>query len=176
MCGVTTRVSHVEAQMAPNETRKRALGTSIAEALNRAVTSGFWASEAVTYTEVHLMEVKRVLDDAGLVPVASEETIKSTVAGQEITGRIDLICKDRDGNRVILDLKTYQGVGETERAQVSLYAHMAKNQGQPVKAAGLLIVPTTGTRLMGYIVWVKPMTVRQACETLNIIPPGGNAS
>ena len=173
MSGVTTRANHVEAQMTPNETRKRALGISIAEALNRAVETGFWPSEAVTYTECHLLEVKRVLDEHGLTPIASEETIETTVAGQPITGRIDLICTNKSGERVILDLKTYTGTGETERAQVSLYAHMLKNRGTPVKAAGLLIIPTTGTKLMGYITWIKPMTVRQACETLNIIPPGG---
>ena len=169
MCGVTTRAPHVEAQMAPNETRKRALGTSIAEALNRSILTGFWPSEAKTYTECHLLEVKRTLDDPGLVPFASEETIKSTVAGQEITGRIDLICKNRDGGIVILDLKTYTGTGEIERAQVSLYAHMAKNRGDKITNAGLLVIPTTGAKLAGYIKWIKPMTVREACETLNII-------
>lgn len=166
MCGVTSSIRHDQVPMAANGLAKTALGTAVAEAIDRAVKTGIWPDNPKTYVEAHVAEAKAVLDTAGIVPVVSECPIKVVFPGiGPISGRIDLVCRDVDGGVCLLDVKTYRAVTEVERAQVSMYYHMA-SLSHPIRRIGLLVIPTAGAHLGGYIIWVDPMPLDTALRVL----------
>lgn len=174
MCGVTTNIEHTPAPMKANEDAKTLLGSAVAVEIDKAVKTGIWIKVPTTYAQLHAMEVKAVLDLEHLEPVASEFTFEIVIGYDCIrrTARGDLMCKDVQGDLVLLDVKTHTIITDADRAQISLYYNALRTR-KPVTRCGLLIVPTAGTHLGGYIQWISPMSTEEAVRILEIIPEEG---